>query len=96
MTGRFKPEWVAGLGRNMHSKAFDDLGVRKFSVSLGEKEEFKQLRVPSWMWNSYEWNSITQASGKTQRPLLEFLPGNRLRDSIQPYDFLWSLPRMPR
>jgi hypothetical protein len=22
------------------------------------------------MWNSYEWSSIAQASGKTQRPLL--------------------------
>ena len=22
------------------------------------------------MWNSFEWSSITQASGKTQRPLL--------------------------
>jgi hypothetical protein len=30
----------------------------------------KQLKVPSWMWNSWEWASIAQASAKTQRPIL--------------------------
>lgn len=54
-----------------YSRVFDDFSVRKFCVSLGEEDDsFQQLRVPVWMWNSYEWNSITQASGKTQRPLL--------------------------
>lgn len=57
-----------------YSKTFEDLRtkVRKFTVKINESDtkDFEQLRVPAWMWNSYEWSSITQASGKTQRPLL--------------------------
>ena len=55
-----------------YTNTFDDIAVvRNFQVSFGDNESvFKQLRVPAWMWNSYEWSSITQASGKTQRPLL--------------------------
>lgn len=30
----------------------------------------KLLQVPLWFWNSAEWCSFTQASGKAQRPLL--------------------------
>jgi uncharacterized protein len=29
-----------------------------------------QLKVPLWLWNSEEWCSFVQASGKSQRPLL--------------------------
>lgn len=29
------------------------------------------LKVPLWFWNSAEWSSFTQASAKTQRPLLK-------------------------
>ena len=29
------------------------------------------LQVPLWFWNSAEWCSFTQASAKTQRPLLK-------------------------
>jgi uncharacterized protein len=55
-----------------YSKTFDDLGekVRKFRVQINEDKAYHQLKVPAWMWNSYEWSSITQASGKTQRPVL--------------------------
>jgi uncharacterized protein len=55
-----------------YTNTFDDTStVRKFKVSFGDDESgFNQLRVPVWMWNSYEWSSIAQASGKTQRPLL--------------------------
>jgi hypothetical protein len=56
-----------------YTNAFDDVTkVRKFKVNFGDEEDesIKQLQVPAWMWNSYEWSSITQASGKTQRPLL--------------------------
>lgn len=56
-----------------YTHAFDDVvkHVRKFCVSISDEEdEIKQLQVPAWMWNSYEWSSITQASGRTQRPLL--------------------------
>ncbi len=34
------------------------------------KKSVKQLKVPSWMWNSWEWASIAQASARTQRPIL--------------------------
>jgi DNA helicase HerA-like ATPase len=56
-------------------ESFSELGtIRHFQVSLNISEhpssDSKQLKVPSWMWNSYEWSSIAQASGKTQRPLL--------------------------
>jgi DNA helicase HerA-like ATPase len=56
-----------------YSETFQGLGtVRRFQVLLNESaaEETQPLKVPSWMWNSYEWSSIAQASGKTQRPLL--------------------------
>jgi len=56
-----------------YADTFDGLGtVRRFQVLLGQDkgEQVHQLKVPSWMWNSYEWSSIAQASGKTQRPLL--------------------------
>lgn len=56
-----------------YSETFGDLGsnVRKFRVKLDESNDgFKQLRVPAWMWNSYEWSSVSLASGRSQRPLL--------------------------
>jgi hypothetical protein len=51
------------------------------------------------MWNSYEWSSIAQASGKTQRPLLrktlrEVRSGGRLDENdrlIAPRRFLISI-----
>jgi len=56
-----------------YGETFQGLGtVRRYQVLLNESAsvEIQQLKVPSWMWNSYEWSSIAQASGKTQRPLL--------------------------
>jgi len=57
-----------------YSESFDDdleCTIRKFRVKLDdEKDGVRKLRVPVWMWNSYEWSAITSASGKTQRPLL--------------------------
>ncbi|WP_339325036.1 ATP-binding protein [Paenibacillus sp. FSL W8-0194] len=56
-----------------YSKTFDTLGEpKKFRVNIGEDliHESTQLQVPAWMWNSYEWSSIAQASGKMQRPIL--------------------------
>lgn len=55
-----------------YTHSFDGLcTVRRFQVLLNEKKEgVEQLKVPSWMWNSYEWSSIAQASARTQRPLL--------------------------
>lgn len=55
-----------------YSRAFpkDDatISARIFKVNAGEGEE--PLKVPLWFWNSAEWCSFTQASAKTQRPLL--------------------------
>jgi DNA helicase HerA-like ATPase len=56
-----------------YSRAFggadSSLQARIFKVSpeLGELA----LQVPLWFWNSAEWCSFTQASSKTQRPLLK-------------------------
>lgn len=57
-----------------YSNSFDDLNadVKLFKVEISEEEAntFKQLRVPAWFWNSYEWGSFLIASGKTQKPIL--------------------------
>jgi DNA helicase HerA-like ATPase len=58
-----------------YRNAFDGLSdIRKYQLKLNDPDEttagIEQLKVPSWIWNSYEWSSIAQASGKTQRPLL--------------------------
>jgi len=48
---------------------FKDLGnLRIFAVEASDGTE--QLQVPSWFWSSAEWSSFSQASAKTQRPLL--------------------------
>lgn len=56
-----------------YNSCFDDLGnVRKYKVIIDNnaEENKKQLKIPSWMWNSYEWSAVTRASDKSQRPLL--------------------------
>lgn len=54
-----------------YSRAFNDFDkkVRIFSVNP-DKKSIQQLQVPLWFWNSAEWSAFTQASGKTQRPIL--------------------------
>jgi DNA helicase HerA-like ATPase len=56
-----------------YSRAFgnakDSLNSRIFEVS--PEENGLALKVPLWFWNSTEWASFTQASAKTQRPLLK-------------------------
>ncbi len=56
-----------------YSRAFngvsDSIKTRVFRVSPKDGEH--PLRVPLWFWNSEEWSSFTQASAKTQRPLLK-------------------------
>lgn len=44
------------------------LKAKIFSVDPAAGE--RALQVPLWLWNSSEWCSFTQASAKTQRPLL--------------------------
>jgi uncharacterized protein len=57
-----------------YSTCFDDLDttIKRFKIELSEEEseQYKQLKVPAWFWNSYEWTSFSQATAKTQRPLL--------------------------
>lgn len=57
-----------------YTHAFDDLKcqIKKFKVELTEEERdiYKELKVPAWLWNSYEWSSFSNASGRTQRPIL--------------------------
>lgn len=87
-----------------YGEAFSHLGkVRRFQVILTPNPErsatIEELKVPSWMWNSYEWSSIAQASGKTQRPLLrqalrEIRSGGRLDEQdalIAPRHFIQSV-----
>lgn len=52
-----------------YANTFKDMGdVRVFAVESSEGVE--QLQVPLWFWNSTEWGAFTQASAKTQRPIL--------------------------
>lgn len=54
--------------------AFEGLGnkINRVKVVLDNErmDGINQLRVPLWMWNSYEWSSITGASSRAQRPIL--------------------------
>jgi len=47
-----------------------DLKVFKIELSEKEAESVCKLKVPAWLWNSYEWSSFSEASSKVQRPLL--------------------------
>lgn len=56
-----------------YGEAFQGIStVKRYQVLLRPDQmgNMEQLKVPSWMWNSYEWSSISLATGKTQRPLL--------------------------
>jgi len=54
-----------------YASAFNGLeNVNLFTVDSGNKSNAKQLQIPIWFWNSAEWCAFTQASAKTQRPLL--------------------------
>lgn len=53
-----------------YANTFCDMSeVRVYAVEA--IQNIKQLQVPLWFWNSAEWISFTQASSKTQRPLLK-------------------------
>lgn len=57
-----------------YSRAFGDpwdptISARVFKVNSAPGEP--PLKVPLWFWNSGEWCAFTQASAKTQRPLLK-------------------------
>jgi hypothetical protein len=56
-------EYTRALGPSTKFKG------RVFKVEAEQGEN--QLQVPSWLWNSAEWASFTQASPKVQLPLLK-------------------------
>ena len=59
-----------------YSNTFKKFNPKLFRVEPNKDE--KQLQVPAWFWNSHEWSSITQASSKIQKPIL-----NRALSSIK-------------
>lgn len=74
-----------------YSNSFKDLNsdLKLFKVEITEEEakQFKQLKVPAWFWNSYEWSSFSQATGRTQRPILrralrELKSGTEAQDDV--------------
>lgn len=53
-----------------YANAFSDIKARVFRVEPSS-DDYKVLKVPVWIWNSFEWSAFSQASAKTQRPLLQ-------------------------
>ncbi|MDE0363132.1 MAG: ATP-binding protein [Rhodospirillaceae bacterium] len=54
-----------------YARAFaGDGSVKARIFKVGADEKQRALKVPLWFWNSAEWSSFTQASARTQRPLL--------------------------
>lgn len=54
-----------------YTKSFTDLGnVRVYGAEKNEEHGIQQLTVPMWLWNTDEWVTFTQASGKAQKPTL--------------------------
>lgn len=56
-----------------YSRAFSgaDSGLQARIFKVSPEAGERALQVPLWFWNSAEWSSFTQASAKTQRPLLK-------------------------
>lgn len=78
-----------------YSKTFDDLNdsVKKFQVKIDDSSELNQLKVPAWMWNSFEWSSISQATQRTQRPILRRALKEAKGGSLDTEDFHNQLAR---
>ena len=53
-----------------YSRVFKKFKPTVFKVSPENSTTKSQLQAPSGFWNTYEWASITQASDKIQKPLL--------------------------
>ncbi len=55
-----------------YARAFSngDLNVKARIFKVNPTNDEIALKVPLWFWNSSEWCSFTQASTRTQRPLL--------------------------
>lgn len=72
-SGKLNARFIVLDPNGEYSRAFaegdDDVEARIFKVDPEEGES--PLKVPLWFWNSAEWASFTQASARTQRPLLK-------------------------
>lgn len=54
-----------------YTKSFEGLAnVRVYGAEKNEALGIEQLTVPMWLWNTAEWVAFTQASEKTQKPVL--------------------------
>jgi DNA helicase HerA-like ATPase len=71
--GRVNARFIILDPNGEYSRAFVGKGenaeARIFKVTPAEGE--RPLQVPLWFWNSAEWSSFTQATAKTQKPLLK-------------------------
>ncbi len=53
-----------------YDQVFNNRGEAFLARLFKGESEDSQLKVPLWFWNSEEWSSFVQASGRAQRPLL--------------------------
>lgn len=53
-----------------YSRAFRGFQNTKIFTVEASGDGIENLKIPLWFWNSEEWSAFTQASGKTQRPIL--------------------------
>lgn len=71
-SGRPNARFIVLDPNGEYSRAFSakDPAVKARIFKVDPDEGELPLKVPLWFWNSAEWCSFTQASAKTQRPLL--------------------------
>ncbi|MEX2171078.1 MAG: DUF87 domain-containing protein [Pirellulales bacterium] len=71
--GRVNARFIILDPNGEYSRAFVGTGAkaeaRIFKVTPADGE--RPLQTPLWFWNSAEWSSFTQATAKTQKPLLK-------------------------
>lgn len=81
-----------------YANTFSDMSkVRVFAVESSTTVGVEQLQIPVWFWNSAEWSAFTQASAKTQRPLLRRtlrdIKAGRALSSTSPEEEMLALRR---
>ena len=56
-----------------YARAFgnDSSGFNARVYQVKSESQEGRLKIPLWFWNSAEWSSFTQATARTQRPLLK-------------------------
>ena len=70
-SGRANARFVILDPNGEYSRAFGkDETVKARIFKVEPRQDVVPLKVPLWFWNSSEWCSFTQASARTQRPLL--------------------------